>query len=170
MPFLHTKHDGREVDGIWLLCSNPAFKFEQMPARDVIHLAICLTSLWVYSSCCVCVLAEYLVGSNEGVHSQVVLHHLLCGVRWEGLHSALEQSRWAWLARLARRAGGLDVPEESVPGLAGGRGEQIRHPCNNTSASHCRCIYGCKGNLDSDLIPDFSGRALQFNKKAAYFT
>lgn len=77
----------------------------------------------VYVLVCVCssqlgrVSVEYLVGSNESVHSQVVLHHFLCHVWWVGQHSALEQSGRASLARLARRAGGLDVTEECVPRL-----------------------------------------------------
>lgn len=73
--------------------------------------------MYVCASQLVRVSVEYLVGSNESVHSQVVLHHFLCHVWWVGQHSALEQSGWASLTRLARRAGGLDVTEECVPGL-----------------------------------------------------
>lgn len=39
------------------------------------------------------VTAEYLVGSNESVHSQVVLHHFACHLWLGGQRSALEQSR-----------------------------------------------------------------------------
>lgn len=44
--------------------------------------------MYLYLCVCVCVLSSqlcqvsvaYLVSSNEGVHSQVVLHHFLCHV------------------------------------------------------------------------------------------
>lgn len=92
-----------------------------------LNLLITLIHIWQACSCClfVCVchswVLGYLIGSNESVHSQVVLHHLLCRVGWVGQRSALEQSGGASLARLARRTGGLDVPEESIPRLDGER-------------------------------------------------
>lgn len=69
---------------------------------------------------CVCssqlgrVSVEYLVGSNESVHSQVVLLHFLCHVWRVGQHSALEQSGEVSFTRLTRRTGSLDVTEECV--------------------------------------------------------
>lgn len=61
-------------------------------------------------------LPRYLVGSNERVHSQVVLDYFLCHVWWVGQGSAPEQSGGASVARLARWTG-LHVTEERVPRL-----------------------------------------------------
>lgn len=60
---------------------------------------------------------QYLVGSNERVHSQMVFHYFLCRIWRMRPHPALQQSGGAFLTRLSRRAGGLEVAEEGVPGL-----------------------------------------------------
>ena len=88
---------------------------------------------------CVCVTAGYLVGSNERVHCQVVLHHFLRHVWWVGQHSALEQSGGPSLTRLARRTGGLDVTEECVPRLEH-RGQTDQASWTWTKSNLCRLL------------------------------
>lgn len=72
----------------------------------------------------------YLVGPDEGLDSQVILHQLLhvgLSSNQRGELRSLSQTQWR-LVGGARGGAGVGVPKEDIPRLGEGEGERILTP------------------------------------------